>query len=132
MLRVMSEGHSAPDQEMLRVSRTPLDRVVAVLAAGEVDLATGPRLRAELAGLLEQVDAKPVVVDLTEVTFLGSTGIAVLVDAHWQAVQLGIPFKVVVRRDSPVEQALRTSGVEQHLSVAHDLNSAVNALAAGS
>ncbi|HEY1973263.1 MAG TPA: STAS domain-containing protein [Pseudonocardia sp.] len=128
----MSEGHSTQDQQMLRVSRTELEGATALLATGEVDLATGPRLRAELAALLERAEPKPVLVDLTEVTFLGSTGIAVLVDAHWQAVQVGTPLKVVVSRDGPVEQALRTSGVEQHLSVQHDLRSALDALAGDS
>jgi anti-sigma B factor antagonist len=125
MLYLMSEGHSTQDQQMLRVSRTELEGATALLA-------TGPRLRAELAALLERAEPKPVLVDLTEVTFLGSTGIAVLVDAHWQAVQVGTPLKVVVSRDGPVEQALRTSGVEQHLSVQHDLRSALDALAGDS
>lgn len=48
-----------------------------VLVAGEIDMSTAPGLR----GRLEEIpsDAGSVVVDLSEVTFLDSTGLSVLV-----------------------------------------------------
>jgi anti-anti-sigma factor len=96
--------------------------------AGEVDLAMGPRLRAALAELLERADATPIIIDLTRVTFLGSTGIAVLVDTHWQAGQLNIPLKIIVAADGLVLRTLRTSGVDHHLALHHDLATAVREL----
>jgi anti-sigma B factor antagonist len=50
-----------------------------VVACGEIDMTTAPRLR-EALGAAPQVSAQ-VVVDLTSVTFLDSSGIAVLIDA---------------------------------------------------
>jgi anti-sigma B factor antagonist len=98
---------------------------VVVAVAGEVDVVTGPRLRAALAELLEQPQAAPVIVDLTAVTFLGSTGIAVLVDAHWQAVQLHIPLKIVVAAGGTVLRALQATGVDHHLALHHDITAAL-------
>lgn len=114
----------------MRITPIGTHTAVVLAAAGEVDLATGPRLRAALAELLEKPDAVPVIADLTDVTFLGSTGIAVLVDAHWQAAQLDIPLKIIVSADGLVLRTLRTSGVDHLLSVHHDLDTALRELPA--
>jgi anti-sigma B factor antagonist len=69
-------------------------RVVAV--SGEVDVYSGSRLRAALGELIDESDTRPVVVDLTAVTLLSSTGCAVLVDALGQAQRRSRPFALVV------------------------------------
>ena len=63
----------------------PLDVVVStepfgttVTIAGELDLATVPRLRTALASP-EVLDAEAVLVDLTPVTFMDSSGLAVFI-----------------------------------------------------
>jgi hypothetical protein len=49
----------------------------AILSVGgEVDLATAPQLQAKLMELVEVKEAGGVVVDLTPVVFMGSTGLA--------------------------------------------------------
>ena len=53
-----------------------------VVASGEIDMTTAPGLRQAL-GAAPQVSAQ-VVLDLTSVTFLDSSGIAVLIDAFKQ------------------------------------------------
>ena len=56
---------------------------VPVLAiAGEVDLATVPRLRDQLVRLAGEHPGVPVVADLDAVTFIDSTGLGVLVGAQ--------------------------------------------------
>jgi anti-sigma B factor antagonist len=116
---------TADEDGLLRITPVETGGAVVVAAAGEVDLVTGPKLRAALAELLERPAPTPVVVDLTTVTFLGSTGIAVLVDAHWQAVQLPVPLKIVVTADGSVHRTLRTTGVDNHLSLHHDVGAAL-------
>jgi anti-sigma B factor antagonist len=61
------------------------DGAAAVLAvSGEVDMATAPRLRRDvLAALRDAPEA--LVLDLTGVTFLGSAGLTVLVEARRSA-----------------------------------------------
>ena len=56
-----------------------LDGCAVVVATGEIDLCTSPRLRDTLAGATDSADR--VVVDMTAVTFLDSTGIGVLMGA---------------------------------------------------
>ncbi|HEY0573710.1 MAG TPA: anti-sigma factor antagonist [Pseudonocardia sp.] len=121
----------AGDDGLLRFTPVDAGSAIVLTSAGEVDLETGPRLRAALARLLERPDAVPIVVDLTDVTFLGSTGIAVLVDAHWQAVQLNIPLSIVVASDGAVHRTLRTAGVDRHLKLHHDLGAALREIGAG-
>jgi anti-sigma B factor antagonist len=113
---------------LLRITSVDTGAAVVVTAAGEIDVATGPRLRADLSEALDNPDAVPVVLDLTEVTFLSSTGIAVLVDAHWQALQLHIPFHVVVAAEYPVHRTLRSAGVDHHLTLHHDVDVALRAV----
>src|SRR4051812_48005017 len=52
--------------------------VATVMVSGEVDLATVPRLSAAVA---QHHDAQLLVLDLTAVTFIDSTGVRVLIEA---------------------------------------------------
>lgn len=67
-------------------------RVVAV--AGEVDMGTTPRLRSALQQELGSTRSM-LVVDLSEVQFLGSSGLAVLVETKGAAGERGIPLRLV-------------------------------------
>jgi anti-sigma B factor antagonist len=59
------------------------DRASVLHVVGEIDTLTAPLLRAQLDG---QIPTNPLLVlDLTEVTFLGSAGLAVLVAAKDEA-----------------------------------------------
>jgi anti-sigma B factor antagonist len=64
---------------------TSYDGSPTVTVAGEVDLATAPRLRAALVGILEDGNADAVV-DLAAVEFIDASGIGVLV---WAASLAG-------------------------------------------
>jgi len=63
--------------ELLQLSREERAGVPIVTVGGEVDVSTAPALQAELSSIAE--DTPRVVVDLSEVTFLDSTGIGVLI-----------------------------------------------------
>ncbi|MBK8868406.1 MAG: STAS domain-containing protein [Dermatophilaceae bacterium] len=62
----------------LVLSSEELDEVVVVRAVGEVDVSTAPSLRRHLDDLIQR-GYRDLVVDLTEVDFLDSTGLGVLV-----------------------------------------------------
>lgn len=85
--------------------------VVVLTAAGEIDVATGPQLRAALSRILEEEGVEVAVLDLTGVRFMGSTGIAVLVDAHWEAGQTGKAVRLVVGETRAVMRPLEAAGV---------------------
>lgn len=69
---------------MLEVSTSDREGVPVVWAAGEIDVSTAPRLREHLTTI--PAGARRAVVDLSEVTFLDSTGLGVLV-AGWKRCQ---------------------------------------------
>ena len=69
---------------------------MVVAVSGEIDVWSGTRLRAALSELIDDGDARPVVVDLTSVTLLSSTGCAVLIDALGQAQRRRRQFALVV------------------------------------
>jgi anti-sigma B factor antagonist len=112
--------------ELLTVEPARVGSSVVVAVKGEIDIATGPRLRAALAEALDEPGDGPVVVDLSKVTFLGSTGVAVLVDADWQANQRKRDLRVVVDRERPaVVRPLESTGIDRLLSTYGDLQSAL-------
>lgn len=84
----MSEGGpDALDPGATRLIDLTLERhdqawVLAVV--GDLDMVTAPLLSRDLASALARASG-PVVVDLSEVSFLGSAGLAVLLDAHQRA-----------------------------------------------
>ena len=71
-----------------------------VIASGEIDLYTAPKLWEALARLIER-GHREVVVDMGGIEFMDSQGIAVLIRAHQRLAPEG--GKVVVR--APREQA---------------------------
>lgn len=93
---------------MLRTEERP--GAVVVTVGGEIDGWTAPQLRQELDTAQRQ--AGTLVVDLTAVTFLGSPGLRVLLDA---AVD-GAPLRVVVDHARPVVRPLEITGLDTVLA----------------
>jgi anti-sigma B factor antagonist len=89
---------------------------VQVAAQGEIDLTTAPRLRAQIQELL-QAGCADVVADLREVSFMDSTGVHVLLDAHLMAQDLGARFSIV-EDHGPVARVLRLTSFDRALTFA--------------
>jgi anti-sigma B factor antagonist len=82
------------DQEF-GISEERRDGSSVVSPWGEVDVATAPALRDRLEQVIES-DQGPVVVDLTAVTFIDSTGLGVLIGARKQCDDNGRALRVVM------------------------------------
>ncbi|MTJ83929.1 MAG: STAS domain-containing protein [Telmatospirillum sp.] len=73
-----------------RITSRKLDGGAVVRLSGEIDLQNSPDLRREL---LDRVaDGDPVVVDLAQVSYIDSSGIACLVEAYQMARRHGLRF----------------------------------------
>ena len=94
------DGPETPRLLEITIERT--DGEVAVVLAGEIDVAMAPRLESCLADLRERGE-RTVIVDLAGVTFIDSTGLHVLVSANNRLRQDG--GSVVLR--SPQERVGR-------------------------
>ncbi|NAZ87757.1 ANTAR domain-containing protein [Kineococcus indalonis] len=72
-------------------------RVPVLRVSGDVDLASAPAFSAAVAGAVEEAEPPhPVVVDLSEVGYLGSVGVSVLTSAHRRCERGGTPLRVVL------------------------------------
>ncbi len=104
------------------VDHGPAVRVLHVV--GELDTLTAPLLALRLA---EQQSAVPkLVVDLSEVSFLGSAGLAALVEAKEAADQNGGRL-LVVPGSRIAKRALEATGLLSLFTVADDVPEALGA-----
>src|SRR6478609_4361828 len=95
-----------------------------VSAQGEIDLTSCADLRASL-NAPDVAAANAVVVDLTKVGFIDSTGLSVLVDGARQARTHGQAFGVVA--DGHLRELLRITGLDTVMDVHRDLDEAFTA-----
>lgn len=99
------------------VSR-PQPDVSLLRVAGELDIATAPLLADHLRGC---AGAGVLVLDLSEVTLLAASGVALIVDAHHAAGAHGRLHLIGVTGNRPVARVLDLTGVLGLLDVHDDL-----------
>ena len=97
--------------------------VTVVAPHGEVDLATVAAVRDALRS--EQVTTR-VVLDLRQVEFMDSAGLALIVEQMRRAEQEGFAF-AVVRGPDQVQRLLRMAGLDERVVVLDDVPSARDA-----
>jgi anti-sigma B factor antagonist len=98
------------------------ERIAVVSASGTVDMLTSPQLEERISGVIEQ---KPIglIVDLTDVEFLASAGMSVLIAAHQKA---GDEIRFAVVADGPVTgRPLKLVGVADIVDVFPTLDEAL-------
>lgn len=83
-----------------------------VACSGELDLSTSPQLDDALAGL----DGSDIITDLTDVSFMDSTGVSVLVRHMRRLTDAGRRF-VVICPDGVPRRVLSLTGLEETLNV---------------
>ena len=115
-----------PDTLSVRPFAAPEpDPDAAMLAVhGELDIETAPVLREALAQVLEN-QAGPVVVDLTEVAFMDSTGVHVLFDTLQRLDAENRRLALACREGGPVHRVLGLVGLLDALTVHRSREGAV-------
>ena len=103
------------------------DGVGVVRLAGEVDLYTAPQLRQSMLGLIDDGAAK-VVVDLSDVTFIDSTALGVLIGGVRRLHAAGGAMALVVTT-RPVGRVRSITGLDRVFAIHDTLEDAVAALA---
>jgi anti-anti-sigma factor len=88
----------------------PSPATVVVRVAGEVDILTGRNLETVLYQLLAS-DLSTLVVDLSAVTYLGSTGLSILCRAKEVCLQLGISLSMAGIGHECVNRPLQIVGL---------------------
>lgn len=123
---MVSSAHDGypPPEELMTIRRRHVGSAIVVTVAGEIDVSTAPRLRGELDQAFARSGPGPVVVDLTDVTFLASRGLGTLVEAH-RAASPFVPLRVVVDNTRPVIRPLQLTGLADVLTLFDRLEEAL-------
>jgi anti-anti-sigma factor len=102
-------------QSQFRVQVQRRGRAAVIAVAGELDLASGPELEAQLHQI-SAADTELVVVDLRELEFMDSTGLSIIVRAHQRLTGEGCTLGLV--RGSPqVQRLLDLTGVADRIAL---------------
>lgn len=109
---------SAPEEQIMAgygfQDRSQGDwRIVA--ARGEIDLLAAPALKERLLGAIADT-AGPVAIDLTEATFLDSSGLGAILSAYRRANELGRRFAVAAQA-RPILNVLTLTGLDKVLEI---------------
>ena len=101
--------------------------VLVVAVRGELDLDSVGELRRRMG--LRFGDTVPAVIDLSECTFIDSTGLSLLVRACKRAEEEGLsPHIIVALPDSQVRRTLRLTNLDGRMPVMDSRNAAVEAV----
>lgn len=106
----------------LEIAEAQLAGWTVLTPRGEIDLATVEVLEAAVGELVDNGTSR-LVIDMTEVTFLDSTGLRALLAAQAQLGELGGALRLVVN-GGPVERLFDIAGVSETLDLAPSLEAA--------
>ncbi len=114
---VSGEGTEAPFDDVITLSTsTDEDGVVTVTVVGEVDTFTAPVLRSTLDSQLEQ-QPRELVIDLSGVQFLGSAGLAVLVETQKSSRSRDVGLRLIASTRA-VTRPLEVTGLIDLFTIA--------------
>ncbi len=112
----------------LSVSESGTDAVPVVAVSGEVDVYAAPALREGLTQLLQ--DGRSVVVDLTQVGFLDSTGLGALVAARTSASEHGAALPLVCTHQR-ILKLFTITGLDGVFNIYDSVDAALDGLRTG-
>lgn len=121
----MSGGEDAVAEQVIDLDVKRDGDVVVVRVGGEVDMLTTPLLGSCLAEQLQR-DPRMLVVDLRDVGFLGSSGLAALVTAREEAGNRKVQLRLV-SADHAVLRPLTATGLADLFDIYPDLETALAA-----
>jgi anti-sigma B factor antagonist len=97
--------------ELLTVSVHQADDAAWVIQiAGELDMLTGPHLHDHLSKLLA-AQPERLIIDLNQISFMGSTGLSVLITAKQTADEQGTKLQLRGTNQRAVARPLETTGL---------------------
>jgi anti-anti-sigma factor len=117
---------SEPGQRSVAFAVEHLQGVLVMRIGGELDLLTVPDLRVRVVAATEQAIG-PVVIDLTDVGFLSSAGLQLLISVHSDLAAENRMLGVVTGDNRPVVRPMQVTGLDQLLALHPDLSAALAA-----
>jgi len=111
----------------LVVERSRVDGYELLAVEGELDIATAPRMLSVLNEAFADLE-RPLVVDLSSVAFMDSTGLALLINAYRRVKRLGQAFAIVCP-GGPISRVFEVADMVESLHVYPDRASASSTIA---
>jgi anti-sigma B factor antagonist len=105
----------------MNMQTSTIGETTIVTLGGDVDLRHSPNLRKALMELM--FDRRPVVVDLSGVTYVDSSGIAGLVEAYQMARKNGTRFTLAAISD-PVRRVLQLARLDRVFTITDTVEAA--------
>ncbi|WP_043986080.1 STAS domain-containing protein [Mycolicibacterium llatzerense] len=122
-----AESRSGSAGAACAVEQSTIGSVRVVSVSGTVDMLTAPQLEAAIAAAAGDASPAAVLVDLSAVDFLASSGMGVLVAAH---ADLAPAVRFVVVADGPTtSRPLKLVGIADLIELFANLDDALAALA---
>lgn len=116
-----------PTEEPIAVhAEEPVPGVAVVRVSGEIDMLTSPALREAVAAALP--GRRALVLDLTAVAFLGTSGLAALIEARSAAQRDGLQLWLCCAQRA-VLRPLRIAGLVELFQITDTTDTALAALA---
>jgi anti-sigma B factor antagonist len=122
-LTIISNTNSH-NHEDLKLHMHVVDGIQVFELSGSLDIATSPTVRASLLEASARGDHR-LIVDLTNVDFLDSTGLGALIGAQRRAKEFNGEVRLVVK-EGQIVRLLRITGLLKIFAVYNTLNDAVN------
>jgi anti-sigma B factor antagonist len=115
-------------EQLLSVHIEDRPDAVIINAKGDIDALTSPRLMRAVADLFDRLGDRLLVLDLTSVRFLGSSGLRTLQNSAVKAVQHhGLrQLRVVVDQTRPVIRPIEIAGLDAFLALYHTVEDALD------
>lgn len=101
---------------------TRVDGYELLMVEGELDIATAPRMMSVLNEACADLE-RPLVVDLSGVVFMDSTGLALLINAYRRVKRRGHGFAIVCP-GGPISRVFEIADMVESLHVCPDRDSA--------
>ena len=105
----------------LTVNGHTTEKGLLIEAVGEVDLTTATQLREPLMEAVSSAQKTPVVVDLSQVEFIDSAGLALLVEARKKLAPEGRTLHILLTPGRQPERVLKLGRFDTIMNLAYDL-----------
>ncbi len=119
-------AQSATHRHGFEIHESWIDWLVVLSVNDEVDILTAPQLSRAICEALAK-SATALIIDLTEVTFLASVGMSVLVAAQEAADAMAVRFAVVAE-GATTSRPIRLLGIDAVLALYPTLDDALRAV----
>jgi anti-sigma B factor antagonist len=98
----------------LKVLQTGQETLVSL--SGELDLSSAPALRELLAGAFDDDRRRRIVLDLSDLIYLDSTGLSIFVSAHKRATATGVEF-CLANPNPSISQLFKITALDQFFTI---------------